>query len=477
MTRWTTKRQSGQEPSKGSRTLPRWSAASEARRLPTQLSRRAVLRGAGGAAIALPWLEAMAPRRAQAATGPVKRFVVMFSANGTIPSAWAPTPGTSETDFTLSPILAPLEAHKADIVIVGGLEQKGGGGDGHQNGMGGMLTGQMLNSGPFAGVGAPPAGWPMGASVDQRIADGLAVPTQLRSLELGVQVGSADNWGRMIYRAANQPLPPDDDPASVYGRVFSDLHTDTAVLARLRRRRKSILDGVGAQFTRLSARVGSADRQRVDAHLTAVQEIEKRLTTDLVVNNPACKNPTVSAVSATANDAFPMAGALQMDLLTMALACDITRVASLQWSRSVSQTRFTWLNITQGHHDLSHRPDTEPDAVANLTTINNWYAQQFAGLISRLKATPDGAGGTLFDNTLLLWCNELAKGNTHSRQGAPYVLAGSAGGALRTGRSLSYDGQGLPHNNLLVSILNAMGVPDTTFGKPDWCTGPLTGLL
>jgi hypothetical protein len=435
------------------------------------------LRGAGGAAIALPWLEAMAPRRAQAATGPVKRFVVMFSANGTIPSAWAPTPGTSETDFTLSPILAPLEAHKADIVIVGGLEQKGGGGDGHQNGMGGMLTGQMLNSGPFAGVGAPPAGWPMGASVDQRIADGLAVPTQLRSLELGVQVGSADNWGRMIYRAANQPLPPDDDPASVYGRVFSDLHTDTAVLARLRRRRKSILDGVGAQFTRLSARVGSADRQRVDAHLTAVQEIEKRLTTDLVVNNPACKNPTVSAVSATANDAFPMAGALQMDLLTMALACDITRVASLQWSRSVSQTRFTWLNITQGHHDLSHRPDTEPDAVANLTTINNWYAQQFAGLISRLKATPDGAGGTLFDNTLLLWCNELAKGNTHSRQGAPYVLAGSAGGALRTGRSLSYDGQGLPHNNLLVSILNAMGVPDTTFGKPDWCTGPLTGLL
>ena len=301
----------------------------------------------------------MAPRRAQAATGPVKRFVVMFSANGTIPSAWTPTAGTSETDFTLSPILAPLEPHKADIVVVGGLEQKGGGGDGHQNGIGGMLTGQMLNAGPFAGVGAAPAGWPMGASVDQRIAEGLAVPTQLRSLELGVQVGPADNWGRMIYRAANQPLPPDDDPASVYARVFSDLHTDPAVLARLRKRRKSILDGVGTQFTRLSGRLGSADRQRVDAHLQAVQEIETRLTTDLVVNNPSCHDPTVSPVSATANDAFPMAGALQMDLLTMALACDITRVASMQWSRSVSQTRFTWLNITSGHHDLSHRPDTE----------------------------------------------------------------------------------------------------------------------
>jgi hypothetical protein len=443
---------------------------------PRRLSRRTFLRGAGGAAIALPWLEAMAPRRAQAGTGPVKRFIVMFSANGTIPTAWTPTAGMSQTDFTLSPILSPLEPHKSDLVIIGGLEQKGGGGDGHQNGMSGMLTGQMLNSGPFAGVGAAPAGWPMGPSVDQRIAKALAVPTPLRSLELGVQVGSADNWGRMIYRDANQPLPPDDDPASVYGRVFSDLHTDPAVIARLHKRRKSILDGVSAQFTRLSSRLGTTDRQRLDAHLTAVQEIETRLTTDLVVNNPSCHDPTISAVATQSNDAFPMVGALQMDLLTMALACDITRVASLQWSRSVSQTRFTWLNVTSGHHDLSHRPDTEADAVSNLTKINTWYAQQFAGLIARLKATPDGAGGTLFDNTLLLWCNELAKGNTHSRMGAPYVLAGSAGGALRTGRYLSYEGVGLPHNNLLVSILNAMGVPDTTFGKPDWCTGPLTGL-
>jgi len=326
-------------------------------------------------------------------------------------------------------------------------------------------------------VGAAPAGWPMGPSVDQRIAEGLAVPTKLRSLELGVQVGAADNWGRMIYRAANQPLPPDDDPASIYGRVFSDLHTDPAVLARLRRRRQSILDGVGAQLKRTAARLGSGDRQRLDAHLTAVREIETRLTTDLVVSNPSCHDPVITPVSAASNDAFPAAGALQMDLMVMALACDITRVASLQWSRSVSQTRFSWLNIVEGHHDLSHRPDSDPGAVASLTKINTWYAQQLAALIGRLKTTPDGAGGMLFDNTLVLWCNELAKGNTHGRVGAPYVLAGSAGGALRTGRFLRYDGQGLPHNNLLVSILNAMGVPDTKFGKPDWCTGPLTGLL
>src|SRR5262249_43983040 len=148
----------------------------------------------------------------------------------------------------------------------------------------------------------------------------------------------------------------------------------------------------------------------------------------------------------------------------------------LQWSRSVSQTRFSWLNITEGHHDLSHRPDDDAAAVDKLTRINTWYAQQLAGLIARLQATPDGARGTVFRQTPNLGCNELAKGNAHGRVGAPYVLAGSAGGALLTGRYLAYDGQSVPHNNLLVSILNAMGVPDRTFGKPDWCTGPLTGL-
>ena len=160
----------------------------------------------------------------------------------------------------------------------------------------------------------------------------------------------------------------------------------------------------------------------------------------------------------------------------MALACDITRVASLQWSRSVSQTRFTWL----GSQRRPPRPVAPPrqrrrGASPSLTQINTWYAQQLAALITRLKATPDGAGGTVFDNTLILWCNELAKGNTHSRLNAGYVLAGNAGGALRTGRLLNYEGQGMPHNNLLVSILNAMGVPDANVrqaglvhGTVDW---------
>jgi hypothetical protein len=441
-----------------------------------KLSRRTVLRGAAGAAVALPFLEAMAPRQARAQAAPIKRFIVMFSANGTLPGAWTPT-GT-ETSFTLGSILAPLAPHQADIVVVGGLNQQGGGGDGHQTGIGGMLTGNPLNPGPFAGVGAAPAGWPMGPSVDQRIADAMNAPTKFRSLELGVQVGSADNWGRMIYRAANQPLPPNDDPADVYARVFADLHTDPAVLARQLKRKKSILDGVTREYARLAGQLGAADRMRLDAHANAVREIETRLSTQAVSSSASCHDPAVRSVATYSNDAYPDVGALQLDLMAMAMACDITRVASMQWSRSVSQVRFTWLDtpINDAHHDLSHRSDDDTDAVAKLTKINSWYASQLAGLIARLKAIPEG-NGTVFDNTLILWSNELAKGNTHSRVGAGYVLAGSAAGALRTGRYLDYTGQSLPHNNLLVSLLNAMDVPDRSFGKTDWCTGALSGLL
>lgn len=437
-------------------------------------TRRAVLRSALGAAIALPWLESLSgPRSARAQTSLPKRFVVMFSPNGTLPVHWVPTGG--ETDFELSTILSPLADHRDDLVILEGIDQQGSGGDGHQNGIGGMLTGHPLNPGPFGGMMAPPAGWADGPSVDQRIAEVIGGETKLPSLELGVQVGAADNWGRMCYRAANQPLPPEDDPAAVYARVFAELHTDPEVLERLRLRRASILDAVAGEYQKVSQRLGSADRQRLDAHLTAVREIEQRLTRQATVSGPHCSDPVLTPVDAQANDAFPDVGELQIDMLVTALACDITRVASLQWSRSVSQTRFTWLGIQESHHDLSHMGDDNAAAMDKITRIEQWYAERFASLIAKLKAIPEG-DGTLLDNTLLIWCNELAKGNTHSRENAPYVLAGGAGGALQTGRFLRYEGD-RPHNDLLVSLLQAMGLPDTTFGKPEWCNGPLPGLL
>jgi hypothetical protein len=435
-------------------------------------TRRKLLHAMLGATIGLPWLETFASRNARAQATPNLRFVVMFSANGTILNQWLPS-GT-ETDFTLSPILSPLAEHQRDLVVISGVDQQGAGGDGHQNGISGMLTGTGLLRGTFAGVGAPPAGWAEGPSVDQRIADELRVGMPFRSLELGVQVGAADNWGRMCYRARNQPLAPREDPARVFDDVFGPLTLDPVDRARRQAERQSILDYLKDDVTRLSSEVAVADRQRLDAHLTYLREVEARLQKQSA-NAAACAIPSRPAPAGKANDDFPEIGALQTDLLVLALACGQTRVASLQWSRSVSSVRFTWLGIDETHHGLSHLPDTDEKAQDALTRINTWYAERYAELITKLKNYPEGEG-TLFDQCLLLWCNELGTGNTHNRQDAPYVLAGSAGGALRTGRYLKYEGD-VPHNNLLVSLLNVMGLPDTTFGRPEWCTGPLDGLV
>jgi hypothetical protein len=439
---------------------------------PVRFGRRSVLHGIVAGAIGLPWLETFAGKTASAAAPLPTRFVAMFSPNGTIFERWVPT--GSEMSFALSSILAPLEPHKDDLVVIAGVDQMGMGGDGHQNGMGGMLTGGALLPGRFAGVGAPPAGWCESASVDQRLADVIGRGLPFRSLELGVQTGAADNWGRMVYRGRNRPLPPREDPARTFDDVFGPAVLDPAERERRTTRRESILNRVKNELARLSAEVGTADRQRLEQHLTYLREVESRLAAQSQ-GIAECTVPARPATPAPGPDAYGATGEMQIDLLVLALACGQTRVATFQWSRSVSDLRFTWLGIDDGHHALSHLPDTDTLAQDKLAAINTWYAERFASLVQKLKSYEEGEG-TLFDQCLLIWCNELARGNVHSRIDAPYVLAGSAGGALRTGRFLRYSGD-VPHNNLLVSILNTFGVPDTTFGRREWCTGPLTGFL
>jgi hypothetical protein len=159
----------------------------------------------------------------------------------------------------------------------------------------------------------------------------------------------------------------------------------------------------------------------------------------------------------------------------MALACDLTRVATLQWTNSATTKVFNFLgpDITEGHHPMAHNGYADPANRERLTRISAFYAEQLAYLVAKLKSMPEG-DGSVFDNTLIFWTNEHADGN-HLRQGMPYVLAGSAGGALKTGRYVVQPKQ-VAHNDLLISLLHAMGVEATTFGDPEYCTGPLKGL-
>lgn len=454
------------------------------------MNRRTFLRGLGGVTIGLPLLNAMGcssdrrgggdvGKRVAAAGALPKRFVVFFSANGTMPQNWTPTGG--ETDFTLSPILAPLAAHRDQLLILDGVDMESsnyGPGDGHQKGMGHMLTGtELLEGTEFTGGSGELVGWGGGISVDQAIANAIGGANKFRSLELGVQVQGANIWTRMSYLGADQPVPPEDDPYAAFDRIFGDLGADPLGAARRRALRHSVLDAVGDDHEALVARLGAEDKQKLEAHLTAIRDIEARLDFGGDLGGACVKPDLGTPIDVGASGNYPMVGRLQMDLLAMSLACDLTRVASLQWSNSVSNKVFSWLPqpIPEGHHDLSHLGDSDADAIDKITRINIWYAEQFAYLLGKMKEIPEGEG-TMLDNTVVLWCNELGKGNSHTRMNAPFVIAGSGGGYFRTGRFLKFDGT-VPHNNLLVSCLNAMGLPDTTFGNPAYCSGPLAGLV
>jgi hypothetical protein len=176
-------------------------------------------------------------------------------------------------------------------------------------------------------------GWGGGPSVDQVIAKQVGVDTKFASLELGVQVQTASIWSRMCYLGADQPIPPEDDPKAAFDRIFGELGADPFGLEKIRAQRHSVLDSVVADFEALHPRVGADDRKKLDAHLTAIREIEERLDLGGQLGG-ACQLPDLGGpiddIYATAN--YPAIGKLQMDLLVMSLACDLTRVASVQWS-------------------------------------------------------------------------------------------------------------------------------------------------
>jgi hypothetical protein len=402
---------------------------------------------------------------------PPTRLVIVFSANGTIYNSWVPK-GT-ETSFTLSPILLPLAPFQSKLLVLSGINVKSasnGPGDDHMKGMGHMLTGTELTPGNTRGGAGTPAGFAGGISVDQRIAQDIGMQTRFPSLEFGVMVQDSDVWARMIYSGADQPLPPMEDPMKAFSRIFAGSQLSAQQLAMLLKRRQSTLDYAQSTLSSLAPRISVDDRKRVLQHQDSIRQIEEQL----LAQTSACTTPMVSAINVNDIKNYPAIGKAQMDILVAALACGQTRIASLQWSRSVSDIPMPWLNIGTGHHTLSHKPDSDSTSQSQLVTINTWYAQQFAYLLQKLDAVKE-SNGTLLDNCLVLWVNELAKGNVHSHQPLPVVIAGKCAGAIRPGRFVSY-APTVPHNNLLVSIANAMGTKIGTFGNPAYCTGALSNL-
>jgi hypothetical protein len=452
-----------------------------------RLHRRSLLRGAAGIAVALPFLDAMLPRRAsaQAAMAPL-RFGVFFSANGVIDADWTPKGG--EKDFVLSTALAPLAPHRADINIVQGLNAETSymqEGNPHDLAMAHMLTGMRMQGSMFGRAGHILDGTAGGPSVDQALAKVIGGDTKLRSLELGVQSTITDlepMVTRMSYGGPNDPRSPLDDPKQVFTRLFGDTLASQAEIAALHKRQKSVLDAVLAEFGSVNATLGYDDKQKLERHAEAIRDIERQLELMNMPMGVGCKIPmdppnvNVEVFDCTRDGrptkcltGFAEIGKAQMDLMVLALACDLSRVVSLQWSTAESTTVHSQIGISDEHHLMSHD-------IANkaplMTKVNTWYAEQFAYLLGEMKKIPEGAG-TLLDNTLLFWPNELSQAEVHLRRNLPYVLAGNAQGKVPTGRYLKYNGD--PHNKLLATFLNIFGINATSFGEAMY-PGTLSGI-
>jgi len=431
-------------------------------------SRRAFLTGLGAAALApyLPLLNASG----QEALYP-KRLLLFFTPHGTIKQMWKPT-GT-ERDFTLSRLLMPLERHKSKICVLSGLNmQDVGVGAPHTKGPPLIWTGsRLLDDGTFTredGSGGPTYGWNSSASVDQVIAQAIGESTAYRSLEFGVRCGSSFPSNRISYTAARQPLQPATDPWQQFDRLFG-MRSETVNEERLQ-----AMKIARAELNTIAPRIASADRLKIDAHLDALDNLQRRLEAHAVL----CTGPTLPPAGDPGSlDQTPVVLDAQIELIAASLACDLTRVASLQYTLGENDNQgYPWLGIADGHHNLTHSADSDTASWEKVAQIREWYAEKFALLLDKLDAIPEGEG-TLLDNCLVVWASELGIGNTHSFKSTPFVVAGGAAGAIETGRYLEYD-ELTDHNRLLVSMCRAMGLDDVeTFGDTDQGSGPLAGLL
>jgi hypothetical protein len=381
------------------------------------MKRRTLLQGGLASLLAAPLFRSRSAR----ADGTAKRLVIFTTPNGTVHDQW--TPSGSGASYTLdSPMLSPLAGLEDELLLLSGLNFLNS--DNHEGGMAAMLTANG------------------GTSVDQHIADFIGGDTPYRSLELGVQTSA---WGgnvqtRISYRDGAF-VTPDDDPQSVWKRLFGDLG-DADLLAR----REAVLDLLGDELGALHEHVETPEQDRLATHGESLDQVRSGLSGG---SCDSIAQPTL--VSAGNNDNFPDIAQQQIELAVHALECGVTNVVTIQLSHTVSDMVMTWLGLTSGHHTLSHASDAAGEE--QFGQCGAWFAEQFAYLVTLLKA----AG--VYDDTVVLWATEMGDARAHVCTDVPWILTG--GGVFDTGRYLALDGE--PHDRVLTNLCQAFGMSDTDF--------------
>jgi hypothetical protein len=449
--------------------------------MPMSFSRRHVLQ----ALAAIPFTASIARElRAAPTATPPKRLVVLMQNNGTQQANFWPNASLSSPildSLFIDPTTKQDNGLKAKTNIIKGVyvpsDANGTDGNQHDMGFARMFTGAKLTS-----VGGQP--WGGAISVDQILAqawniDSLTLAILASQTEPHPKPGF-DHRESFCYLGPATLKHPRVDPLGVYDSLFPSsagqaLSSDRLML------RKSVLDAVSGNLAEVSARLGPAERTKLDYHLTAIRDVERGLAAAACSAQPA-PPPNFLAMDPNAEvnvDTYITQLVDNMiDLAVTSLRCDFTRIATVQFGYGGGKWRFGWEGINMNcHDDVAHLDTSDagstPVNTARVVLMNQYYASRVAKLATALDAIPEN-GGTMLDNTLVVWANELGRGD-HSQANVPVVLIGGAGGAIAKGGRV-IDAGTQPFNRLGCTILNVMGQPAAGFGDLPAC-GAFQGLL
>ena len=435
-------------------------------RNPPKIARRTVLRGAG-CVLGLPLLEAMTPMSRSAyasedtATEAV-RMACIFFPNGAIMPDWKPRI-TRHQPWQLSETLKPLQRHKSKLNVISGLAHDNG--RGYKDGAGdhARCAATYLTA---ARPTKTSTNIHLGISVDQVAATQLAGKTRLPSIELGLEssrnAGSCDSGYSCAYssniswRDESRPMPKEIVPRQAFERMFGS--GDSSKRRERDFHRKSILDIVTAEADQLRRKVGASDRRKLDEYFSSVREIENRIQRSEIEDARAMPDLQVPHGRV---ESFREHARLMYDLMVVAFQTDTTRVATFMLDNAGGRRRYTEIGIKEAHHSMSHHRDRR-ETIEKLQQVDHYLIEQFAYFLDKLDATTD-AGGSLLDQSLVLYGSGLSDANRHDHHDLPIVLAGGAGGRLKTDRHIVTRRE-RPMGNLFLSMLDIMGTPAESIG-------------
>jgi hypothetical protein len=447
--------------------------------------------GSAAAVIGLPYLPSLVERdaQAQAACAGRQRFIAFFVPNGIHMPDF--TPAAAGQDWAMPYVLQSLEPIRNKISVVTGIDYHQTAMPGEPPGGHGSGTGAFLTMMPVYQNDKNAAR----ISLDQKIAKQTAACSRpLPSLQLGMTC-KGDGSDRVpniafietISWDANTPKPFKDDPQQNFDRIFAGVDPGATDADAERRRvlRTSVLDHVIGEAETLQLDLASADRLKLDQYLTSVRELEMRIQN--IGNGGSCAMP--AKPTETGSSPYQDRVSVTLELAALAFECDATRVISYMFGRGNSLQDFAFLfnGESTPHHYTSHHAGSSA-LQAKLKEISRWEVDQVAAFLKRLDQTQEDDGRTILDNSLAYFNSEISDGNRHLKYDMPVLLAGSAGGKLKVdGTHYMYTSmnfprplvgpRGGPHGiKLFVSIMNAFGIPDQTFGDGT-ASGPLTELL